>query len=41
MMEDDLEARDSRQGAPLLEWLVCGLIILEALAATVVAVWLW
>ena len=41
MTEDDLEARDSSQGAPLLECLVVGLAILEMAAASVVAVWLW
>jgi hypothetical protein len=40
-LEDDLEYLDSRNGAPLLEFLVVGLVILECVVVTVVAIWLW
>jgi hypothetical protein len=40
MTEDDLDARDAT-GAPLLELLVVGLALLEIIAVTVAAWWLW
>jgi hypothetical protein len=41
MTEDDLETRDSNNGAPLLEALVVCLGALECVVVTVVAIWLW
>ena len=41
MTEDDLDARDSCNGAPLLEFLVVGMVAVEVLAVVVAAWWLW
>ena len=41
MNEQDLEARDSSNGAPLLECLVVGLGAVELILMTLVAIWLW
>jgi hypothetical protein len=39
--ELDMEFRDFRNGAPILECVVIGLVILEMVAVTVAAAWLW
>ena len=41
MTEEELEARDSRNGVPLLEALVVLLAAVEILTVIGVAIWLW
>ena len=41
MTEDDDYPYGVPHSEPLKEWLVCGLIILEVVASTVAAWWLW
>ena len=40
-LEQRYEQRDSSNGAPILEWLVVSLAVLEMVAVTLAAWWLW
>ena len=41
MNENDLEARDSKNGAPLLEIVVIGIGVVDLIILTLLAIWLW
>ena len=40
-LERRMEQRDSNNGVPILEWLVVSLAVLQMLAVTYAAWWLW